>query len=140
MPCILCTISNEKMTFENNLDAPFSHLLELASLKIEATRLELPPALRRALEGVAVVLEEFPSREQEADGVSSDQLGLFEGADATDSQSPQVARIVLWLGNLWEMCEAQEAAYLEEVRITFLHELGHYIGFDEEDLFDRGLE
>jgi predicted Zn-dependent protease with MMP-like domain len=140
MPCILCTISNEKMTFENNLDAPFSHLLELASLKIEATRLELPPALRRALEGVAVVLEEFPSREQEADGVSSDQLGLFEGADATDSQSPQVARIVLWLGNLWEMCDAQEAAYLEEVRITFLHELGHYIGFDEEDLFDRGLE
>jgi predicted Zn-dependent protease with MMP-like domain len=109
-------------------------------LEIETTRSELPPALRRALKDVAVVLEEFPSREQEADGVSGDQLGLFEGADATDSQSPQVARIVLWLGNLWEMCEAQEAAYLEEVRITFLHELGHYIGFDESDLFDRGLE
>jgi predicted Zn-dependent protease with MMP-like domain len=38
------------------------------------------------------------------------------------------------------MCEAEESAYLEEVRITFLHELGHYIGFGEEDLFDRGLE
>ncbi len=128
------------MTSEKNYDAPFLRLLELASLEIETTRLELPPALRRALEGVAVVLEEFPSREQEADGVSSDQLGLFEGAVAADSQNPQVARIVLWLGNLWEMCEAEEAAYLEEVRITFLHELGHYIGFDESDLFDRGLE
>lgn len=128
------------MTSEKNYDAPFLRLLELASLEIETTRLELPPALRRALEGVAVVLEEFPSREQEADGVSSDQLGLFEGADAADSQNPQLARIVLWLGNLWEMCEAEEAAYLEEVRITFLHELGHYIGFDESDLFDRGLE
>lgn len=128
------------MTLENNLDAPFSHLLELAALKIETTRLELPPALRKALEGVAVVLEEFPSCEQEADGVSSDQLGLFEGAVAADSQNPQVARIVLWLGNLWDMCEADEAAYVEEVRITFLHELGHYIGFDESDLFDRGLE
>jgi predicted Zn-dependent protease with MMP-like domain len=130
----------EKMTFENNLDAPFLHLLELATLKIEETRSDLPPALRRALKDVAVVLEEFPSPEQEADGVSSDQLGLFEGADATDSHNPQVPRIVLWLGNLWEMCEAQESAYLEEVRITFLHELGHYIGFGEEDLFDRGLE
>ena len=128
------------MTSEKNYDAPFLRLLELASLEIETTRLELPPALRRALEGVAVVLEEFPSLEQEADGVSSDQLGLFEGAVAADSQNPQVARIVLWLGNLWEMCEAEEAAYLEEVRITFLHELGHYIGFDESDLFDRGLE
>lgn len=128
------------MTLENNLDAPFSHLLELAALKIETTRLELPSALRKALEGVAVVLEEFPSCEQEADGVSSDQLGLFEGAVAADSQNPQVARIVLWLGNLWDMCEADEAAYVDEVRITFLHELGHYIGFDESDLFDRGLE
>lgn len=128
------------MTSEKNYDAPFLRLLELASLEIETTRLELPPALRRALEGVAVVLEEFPSLEQEADGVSNDQLGLFEGAVAADSQNPQVARIVLWLGNLWEMCEAEEAAYLEEVRITFLHELGHYIGFDESDLFDRGLE
>jgi hypothetical protein len=33
----------EKMTFENNPDATFSHLLELAFLKSEATCLELLP-------------------------------------------------------------------------------------------------
>lgn len=130
----------KKPIFDKNPDAPFSHLLELASLKIEETRLELPEELRNALNDVAVVLEEFPSPEREADGVASDQLGLFEGADALDPNSPQVPRIVLWLGNLWEMCGAEEAVYLDEVRITFLHELGHYLGFDEEDLIDRGLE
>jgi predicted Zn-dependent protease with MMP-like domain len=49
-------------------------------------------------------------------------------------------RIVMWLGNIWEMCEAQEEAYREEVRVTFLHEIGHYLGLDEEDLTQRGLE
>jgi len=38
------------------------------------------------------------------------------------------------------MCGAEEDSYREEVRITFLHELGHYLGLDEGDLFQRGLE
>lgn len=128
------------MIFEGNPNAPFSHLLKVASQEIEQIRAELPDSLREALKGVATVLEEFPSLEHEADGVESDQLGLFEGADATDPSSPQMPRIVLWLGNLWEMCDADEDSYREEVRITFLHEVGHYLGLDEGDLFQRGLE
>lgn len=128
------------MKFEGNPNAPFSHLLKVASQEIEQIRSELPDSLREALKGVATVLEEFPSPEHEADGVESDQLGLFEGADATDPSSPQMPRIVLWLGNLWEMCDASEDSYREEVRITFLHEVGHYLGLDEGDLFQRGLE
>jgi predicted Zn-dependent protease with MMP-like domain len=134
------TDSRMPMNFEGNPNAPFSHLLKVASQEIEQIRSELPDSLRDALDGVAIVLEEFPSPEHEADGVDGDQLGLFEGADATDSASPQMPRIVLWLGNLWDMCEAEEDAYREEVRITFLHEVGHYLGLDEGDLFQRGLE
>jgi predicted Zn-dependent protease with MMP-like domain len=128
------------MNFEKNLDAPFTYLLKVATEEIEQTCSELPDPIRRTLSEVATVLEEFPSPVHEADGVGSDQLGLFEGADATDPGSPQMPRIVLWLGNLWEMCEAEEDAYREEVRITFLHELGHYLGLDEGDLSARGLE
>jgi len=128
------------MNFEGDPNAPFSHLLKLASQEIEQIRSELPDPLRDALNGVATVLEEFPSPEHEADGVDGDQLGLFEGADAADPSSPQMPRIVLWLGNLWDMCGAEEDSYREEVRITFLHELGHYLGLDEGDLFQRGLE
>ena len=32
------------------------------------------------------------------------------------------------------------AAYREEVRITYLHELGHYLGWDEDEVAERGLE
>ena len=128
------------MNFEKNPDAPFSYLIDVATEEIEKTRSELPPPLRAALKEVATVLEEFPTPAQEADGVESNQLGLFEGADATDPASPQMPRIVMWLGNIWEMCEAQEEAYREEVRVTFLHEIGHYLGLAEEDLTQRGLE
>jgi predicted Zn-dependent protease with MMP-like domain len=38
------------------------------------------------------------------------------------------------------MCDADEEGFREEVRVTFLHELGHYIGFNEDDLEQRGLE
>ncbi len=32
------------------------------------------------------------------------------------------------------------AAFDQEVRLTYLHELGHYLGLDESDLEKRGLE
>jgi predicted Zn-dependent protease with MMP-like domain len=128
------------MNFEKNPDAPFAYQIEVATEEIERTRSELPDPIRLALNEVATVLEEFPSPAHEADGVDSDQLGLFEGADATDTGSPQIPRIVLWLGNLWDMCEADEDAFRQEVRITFLHEIGHYLGLDEIDLSERGLE
>ena len=125
------------MRFEGEIDAPFSHLLRLAEAEFHATMESLPPEIRDALRPVPVIFEEFPSPEALADGIAPDQLGVFEGGE---SGIPQAARIVLWLGNLWEMCEAAEAAYREEVRITLLHEFGHFLGWNEDDLFERGLE
>jgi hypothetical protein len=42
-------------------------------------------------------------------------------------------------GNLY-IADADEEIFREEVHTTYLHELGHYLGLDEDDLFDRGLE
>ena len=39
--------------------------------------------------------------------------------------------IGVWFGD--------EADYKEEVRITYFHELGHYLGLEEDDLEERGL-
>lgn len=128
------------MKSEHNSEATFSFLLEIAIDEIERTRMELPDQLRTALNEIALVLEEFPSPTQEAGGIAGDQLGLFDGSDATEPSSPRMPRIVLWLRNHWEMCEAVESDFREEVRITFLHELGHYLGLDEEDISERGLE
>lgn len=128
------------MKFEGDIDAPFSHLLRVAEKEVRSTMESLPPKIRDAVQSVPVMLEEFPSPAALADGIAPDQLGVFEGALAGESGVPQPARVVLWLGNLWDMCEASESAYREEVRITLLHEFGHFLGWDEEDLMDRGLE
>lgn len=128
------------MRFEGEIDAPFSHLLRLAEAELRATMESLPPEVHEALSSVPVIFEEFPSPEALADGIATDQLGIFEGGEVGESGVPQPTRIILWLGNLWEMCEATEADYREEVRITLLHEFGHYLGWNEDDLFERGLE
>lgn len=128
------------MRFEGDIDAPFSHLLRLAELELRSTMDSLPQQIRQALQPVPVIFEDFPSPDAISDGITPDQLGVFEGGTTGDSAVPQPARIILWLGNLWEMCGAQESNYREEVQVTLLHEFGHFLGWDEADLFDRGLE
>jgi predicted Zn-dependent protease with MMP-like domain len=49
-------------------------------------------------------------------------------------------RIILFLDNILEQADGDPAAFRAEVRDTLLHELGHYLGLDEDDLIDRGLE
>lgn len=53
---------------------------------------------------------------------------------------PIPPQIILFLENLWDFSDGDEAIYREEIRITLLHELGHYLGLDELDLEDRGLD
>jgi predicted Zn-dependent protease with MMP-like domain len=43
-------------------------------------------------------------------------------------------------GNLWNFAERNEVVFRKEVRTTLLHELGHYLGLDEDELIERGLE
>ena len=72
-----------------------------------------------------------------------DLLGLFVGAphgEDTGEGTDVPAQIFLFLGNLWEFAEADENTFLDEVRITYLHELGHYLGWDENDLAARDLD
>ncbi len=127
------------MSLESGIDAPFSHLLRLAEVELAETMGSLPGEVREALRPVPVIFEEFPSPAAIADGIDPDQLGVFESLEA-GSGYLEPARIVLWLGNLWEMCEAREDTYREEVRVTLLHEFGHFLGWNEEDLVDRGLD
>ena len=48
--------------------------------------------------------------------------------------------IWLFLENIWDYAGRDTAAYREEVRVTYVHELGHYLGLDEDDLEVRDLD
>jgi hypothetical protein len=46
---------------------------------------------------------------------------------------------MLYLEAIDELCRDEGGDFDEEVRVTFLHELGHHFGWDEGDLEERGL-
>ncbi|MGO8837322.1 MAG: metallopeptidase family protein [Limisphaerales bacterium] len=113
----------------------------MASAEVEATVSALPKPLRARAEKVPVTLERQPNRDLQADGIEPDTLGLFTGAEfAEEATVPLPPQIILFLENLWDFAEGDEAVFRDEVRKTFLHELGHYLSLDEDELSDRGLE
>jgi predicted Zn-dependent protease with MMP-like domain len=125
---------------------PVSHdwawLLKAAQAEVRGTIDSLPPDLRPHAVRLPVVFERRPGDELMEDGLDPDLLGLFVG-DALDvghtEAEPLPAQILLFLENLWDVAEADEEIYRDEVQITYIHELGHYLGLDENELEARGL-
>lgn len=117
------------------------HALALA--EVEATLAALPTPLGDRAQALPVTFERHPNNAQLRDGIYPDTLGLFVGPEFAYEETttlPLPPQIILFLENLWDMAEADEDLFREEVHTTYLHELGHYLGLNEDDLFDRGLE
>jgi len=118
-------------------------LRTLAQEEVEATLAALPAPLRERAQALPVTFERRPNAAHRRDGIEPDTLGLFVGPEFAYEETttlPLPPQIILFLENLWEMAEADEEVFCEEVHTTYLHELGHYLGLDEDELFDRGLE
>ena len=110
---------------------------------VEATQRRLPEELRALAVAVPVHYEAEADDDVLAEGFEPDILGLFTGAPYGSELShdlPEPPQILLYVENLWDVAEGDERAYAREVRTTYLHELGHYFGWDEDDLAERGLE
>ena len=124
-----------------SIDWPKLHALALE--EVEATLAALPAPLRDRAQPLPVTFERVPNAAHRRDGIEPDTLGLFVGTEFADEETtslPLPPQIILFLENIWDLAEADEEVFREEVHTTYLHELGHYLGLDEEDLFDRGLE
>lgn len=109
------------------------------------TLASLPADLKKALDTVQVVVQEWPSPEQLNNaGFDPDEVlyGLFEGVPLPEKSFPDTQylpdRVVVFKGPLEE--DFPDPRELErEIRLTLVHELGHYFGFSEEDLEKRGF-
>lgn len=120
-----------------------SRLMSAASEAVEATLRELPAEVREAARAVPVVLEPAPGADVLAEGFEPDLLGLFSGSPLGTEFSggvPEPPRIHLYTANLWDHAGGDMAAFRAEARLTFLHELGHYLGWDEDQVSARGLD
>jgi len=112
------------------IDVPLSRFEELVAAALD----EIPPALGRLIDNVAVLVEE--------DSAERNLLGLYEGIPLTERTTSGYAgvlpdRITLYRRRICAACDS-EADVVEEVRVTVIHEIAHHFGIDDDRLHELG--
>ena len=107
---------------------------------------ELPPMFHEALSNVAVVVEEWPPDDllEELGVPPGDTLyGFYHGVPLPERSVQDSGllpdKISIYRGPLMEDFPAR-TELCRQIRITLLHEIGHYFGMDEEELSRLGYE
>ena len=107
---------------------------------------ELPPMFHNALVNVAVVVEEWPPDDllQELGIPPDDTLyGFYHGVPLPERSVQDSGllpdKISVYRGPLMEDFP-DRAELSRQIRITLLHEIGHYFGMDEEELSRLGYK
>jgi len=108
----------------------------------------LPTRFRKRIHNVTVLVENVPPEQlprrgsRNAGTLDSDQaenlvLGIFEGVPTTKKSVFDLPagpdRIVLYQKNI-EAVSSSEDEIRKEIRLTVIHELGHYFGMTEAQL------
>jgi predicted Zn-dependent protease with MMP-like domain len=102
----------------------------------------LPPELSKLLTNVAVVVEDWPdySTRPDSGGPGGTLYGLYEGVPLTERGASYYGvlpdRITIFRGPLER--DFRDGKLEEQVRITVVHEIAHFFGFDEERLEELG--
>ena len=65
-------------------------------------------------------------------------IGVPRTEAAVTAQARDVDRMILFKRNLEKVCRTH-AELVEQIQITVKHEIGHYLGLDEDDLERLGL-
>lgn len=90
----------------------------------------LPEQFRSRLENVAVLIDDEPPEDM------PDTMGLYEGIPLIDRSLEDTLlpdQITIFKGPIERACRTEKEIE-DEVRLTVLHEVGHYFGLDEAQL------
>ncbi|HXE76085.1 MAG TPA: metallopeptidase family protein [Candidatus Xenobia bacterium] len=99
---------------------------------------KLPGRYRELLDNVVVIVEDYPKGQQPS-AVAEDEdllMGEFVGVPRTEKSVFEPGppdQVFLYQKNIEAVCETEEEIR-EEVRLTVLHEIGHYFGLEEDEL------
>ena len=111
---------------------------EFRRLVLQALQ-ELPSEVEHALENVAILVEDWPGDEDlESTGTEGSYrlFGLYTGVPLPEREgrlSPLPDTITLFQRPIESACASREEM-VREIRVTLLHEVGHYLGMGEDDL------
>jgi len=115
---------------------------DTVSAVAERALAELPDRARALLRDVPIIVAELPAEADVAGGLDPRALGLFTGTAYPDMPhvggQPGLTQIVLFRRNIERVAE-DEDELREELRVTLLHETGHFFGLDEAELEGAGL-
>lgn len=113
---------------------------EFSALVLQALE-TLPAPYAKLAQEVSVVVEEEPPLEVLEDlelDSADDLLGLYQGLSLADDSFFQPggqppARIAIYRGPILRLCLTAEEVR-QEIRDTVVHELGHHIGLDDDEM------
>jgi predicted Zn-dependent protease with MMP-like domain len=114
---------------------------------VEEAVAALPEPVRRWLSNVAIAVEDVPSADELRGSdppLSPGILGIFRGAPlpqkaSMDPWSHFPSSIGLFQRNLERFARDRDEL-VDEIRVTLLHEVGHFLGLDEAGLARLGLD
>jgi len=97
----------------------------------------LPEEFRDRIRNVAVLVEDFPPGQSPSSHPKKLLLGLFHGVPITKKSVFSLPTgpdyVVLYQKNIEAVCSTEDEIR-EQIRLTVIHEFGHYFGMDEEQL------
>ena len=102
---------------------------------VEEAVARLPRVFREKLSNVAIEVADRPPQ-GEQDGTTL--MGIFQGVPVTEKSVFEATgpdRVVLYQKNIEAACRTRKEL-VREIRLTLLHELGHYFGLSEDELED----
>ncbi|WP_414653976.1 metallopeptidase family protein [Hyalangium sp.] len=114
---------------------------------LEAAVKALPEHVKGYLDNATISVEDIPADDELMDQsppLSPCILGVFRGTpvgerSVTNAYDHFPAAIVLYQKNLERFAKTREEL-IEQIGITVMHEVGHLVGLDEDDLWERGLD
>lgn len=98
----------------------------------------LPEEIRAEAAKIPCLMRSWHPDVVRGDETARELLGEYLSYEE-DRVSEVCGPIVLYLEAIELFCEEEGLDFEDEVRATYLHELGHHFGWDEEDLINRGL-
>jgi predicted Zn-dependent protease with MMP-like domain len=112
-------------------ERPWEELTERAQRVVEAAQAELPDDVRAEAVQVPTLFEEWhPQRER--------VLGIYQNFHTVELKERK-GPIVLYLRAIEFWCRRTRRSFEDQVRGTYLHELGHHVGWNEGQVQERGL-
>jgi len=126
-------------------DFPLPTRLSAEDFKVMLDKVlaSLPRVIRDAVLEVPVLVEPKPAREvaEHEPAINPEVLGLFVGTPVGQKLrgGSGYGNVVLLFQKNLERAGRSRQEVSKEMKITLLHEYGHYLGFDEEELEHLGL-